>query len=209
MARLTGPNCKLCRRIGDKLLIKGDRCMGAKCAVERRAVRAPKGGGPRRKRISDRGVQLREKQKARYTYGMLERQFRRFFEQAERQPGVTADNLLVLLERRLDNVVFRLGFADTRAQARQVVRHGHVAVNKRNCNVPSRLVRPGDTISWQETSRKTELFKVVTETVKGRLTPGWLSLEAEAMEGRVLSLPGPGEVDSRFDGKAIVEFYSK
>lgn len=208
MARYAGPVCRLCRRIGDKLLLKGDRCMGAKCVMERKAVR-PQRGGPRRRKVSDRGLQLKEKQKARITYGVLERQFRRFFVEAERQPGITANNLVVLLERRLDNIVYRLGFADTRAQARQIVRHGHIIVNGRRCDVPSCLAKPGDSITWHESSTKNEYYKTLTESIKGRLVPSWLSLDQATMAGQVVSLPELGEVDMRFDGKAIVEYYSK
>jgi small subunit ribosomal protein S4 len=209
VARITSPVCRLCRRVGDKLLLKGSRCETPKCAVEKRAQQRPTRGGPRRKKISDRGIQLREKQKARYSYGMMERQFRRFFTEAERQPGITAANLSVLLERRLDNVVYRLGFADSRAQARQIVRHGHMILNGHRCDIPSALVKTGDVISWHESSVKTEYFKTVTETVKGKLIPSWLILEQGTMIGRVASAPVLGEMESKYDGRAVVEFYSK
>lgn len=209
MARYSGPVCKLCRRIGNKLLLKGDRCLGPKCVAERRRTAKPQRGGRRRRRVSDRGLQLREKQKARYTYGMLERQFRRFFAEAKRMPGITAENLVALLERRLDNVVFRLGFADSRAQSRQVVRHGHILLNGRRCDVPSCLVKPGNTISWHPSSTKGEYYRALAEGIKGRLIPSWLSLDAATMVGHMVSVPAPGEVDMTFDGKAIVEYYSK
>jgi small subunit ribosomal protein S4 len=152
MARYTEAVCRLCRRSGDKLMLKGSRCFGPKCALERRGK--PPGHQPsRRRRLSDRGVQLREKQKARYSYGILERQFRRFFEAAERQAGITGENLLVLLERRLDNVVYRLGFADSRSQGRQLVQHGHILVNGKKVDIPSYLVKEGDTISWKPAPR--------------------------------------------------------
>jgi len=163
----------------------------------------------RRRRVSDRGLQLREKQKARYTYGTLERQFRRVFTQAERQAGITGENLLVLLERRLDNVVYRLGFADSRSQARQLVRHGHIMLNGRKTNVPSCLVKEGDTIGWREGSTKTEYYKQLVESIGAKSVIGWLSLDTQNMVGQVLSLPNPDDIDTRFDGKAIVEYYSR
>lgn len=209
MARITSPVCRLCRRVGDKLMLKGPRCESPKCAVEKKAKRQPMRGGPRRKKISDRGLQLREKQKARYSYGMLERQFRRFFAEAKRQPGITAVNLSVLLERRFDNVVYRLGFAESRSQARQLVRHGHLMLNGRRCNIPSALVKPGDVISWHESSTKNEYFKGLAESAKGKVIPTWLVLELDKMVGRVASAPVLGEVEAKFDGKAIVEYYSK
>jgi small subunit ribosomal protein S4 len=162
-----------------------------------------------RRRISDRGLQLREKQKARYSYGILERQFRRFFAQAERQLGITGENLLVLLERRLDNVVYRLGFADSRAQARQLVRHGHIMLNGRKTDIPSCLVKEGDTISWKPESTKTEYYKQLVQSIEGRSVLSWLSLDRQNLAGRVLLLPTPDDIDAKFDGKTIVEFYSR
>jgi len=163
----------------------------------------------RRRRISDRGLQLIEKQKVRYSYGVLERQFRRTFDHAERLQGITGDNLLVLLERRLDNVVFRLGFADSRAQARQLVQHGHILLNGRKTNIPSCLVKEGDTISWKEKSTKTEYFKQLREDIGGRMVANWLSLNRQDLVGQVISLPIPDEVGTEFDGQAIVEYYSR
>jgi small subunit ribosomal protein S4 len=208
MARYTGAVCRLCRRSGEKLFIKGSRCFTPKCALDKR----PKPPGQqtgRRRRISDRGLQLREKQKARYTYEILERQFRRTFAQAERQAGITGENLLVLLERRLDNVVYRLGFADSRSQARQLVRHGHIMLNGRKTNIPSCLVKEGDAISWREGSNKTEYYKQLTQTIEAKTVLSWLSLDKQNLVGQVLSLPTPEEIDARFDGKAIVEYYSR
>jgi len=208
MARYTGAVCRLCRRSGDKLMLKGDRCFTPKCALDRRGK--PPGQQPRqRRRISDRGQQLREKQKARYSYGMLERQFRQFFAQAERQAGITGDNLLVLLERRLDNVVYRLGFADSRAQARQLVKHGHIKLNGRKTDIPSCLVKEGDTISWREESTKTGYYKQLVETIEAKSVPRWLSLDKENIVGQVLSLPTPDDIDAKFEGKSIVEYYSR
>jgi small subunit ribosomal protein S4 len=189
-------------------MLKGDRCSTPKCAVEKRTTRAQR-GGHRRRRVSDRGLQLREKQRARYTYGVLERQFRKLFADAERMSGITSDNLLVLLERRLDNVVYRLGFADSRAQARQIVRHGHILVDGRRCDIPSRLVKVGQTISWHEAAMKSEYYKAVKDAIADRLRPGWLGLDENTMTGRVTALPEVADIDTRYDGKAIVEYYSR
>jgi len=162
-----------------------------------------------RRRLSDRGGQLREKQKARYTYGILERQFRRLFAQAERQSGITGENLLVLLERRLDSVVYRLGFADSRSQARQLVQHGHIMLNGRKTDIASCLVKEGDTISWKETSTKTEYYKQLAQSIEGKSALSWLSLDRQNLVGQVLSLPTPDDIDAKFDAKTIVEYYSR
>jgi small subunit ribosomal protein S4 len=208
MARYTDAVCRLCRRSGEKLMLKGERCFGPKCAIERRAK--PPGQQPmRRRRLSDRGVQLREKQKARYSYGVLERQFRRFFSQAERQAGITGENLLVLLERRLDNVVYRLGFADSRAQARQLVQHGHILLNGRKNNKPSALVKEGDTISWKESSTRSEYYKQLLASIESKVIPNWLSLDMEKLTGRVISLPIPDEIEAKVEWQSIVEYYSR
>ena len=210
MARYTGAVCRLCRRSGEKLLLKGARCFTPKCAVDKRPKPPGQAGaGRRRRRVSDRGLQLREKQKARYTYGTLERQFRKTFLIAERQAGITGENLLILLERRLDNVVYRLGFADSRAQARQLVQHGHITLNGHITNVPSALVKEGDTIAWREGSQKTEYYKQLLADIEAKTVLNWLSLDRQNLAGQVLSLPTPEEVDAKFDGKAIVEYYSR
>jgi len=169
----------------------------------------PPGRLGRRRRLSDRGVQLREKQKARYTYGILERQFRGLFARAERQSGITGENLLVLLERRLDNVVYRLAFADSRSQARQLVQHGHIVLNGRKTDIPSCLVKEGDTISWREKSTKTEYYKQVVQSIEAKSVLNWLSLDKENLVGQVLSLPTPDDIDAKFDQKSIVEYYSR
>ncbi|MFC1967563.1 30S ribosomal protein S4 [Chloroflexota bacterium] len=209
MARYTGAVCRLCRRSGEKLFLKGSRCYTVKCAVEKR----PKPPGPqlsrRRPRLSDHAVQLREKQKARYTYATMEKQFRRFFQEAQRQAGITGDNLLVLMERRLDNVVFRLGFADSRSQARQVVRHGHIMLNGHKTDIPSCLVKEGDTVSWRKSSANTEYYKQLAQTIESKAVAEWLSLDKQTLVGQIVSLPNPDDIDARFDGKAIVEYYSK
>ena len=185
-------------------MLKGSRCLTPKCAMDRR--RKPMG---RRRRVSDRGLQLIEKQKVRYSYGVLERQFRLIFAQAERQAGITGENLLVLLERRLDNVVYRLGFADSRAQSRQLVQHGHILLNGRKTDIPSCLVKEGDTINWKERGAKTEYYKQMVESIEAKSVVSWLSLDRENLVGQVLSLPTPDDVDAKFDGKAIVEYYSR
>ena len=210
MARYTGAVCRLCRRSGEKLLLKGSRCFTPKCSVDKRPkVPGLAGGSRRRRRFSDRALQLREKQKARYTYGTLERQFKKTFREAERQTGITGENLLVLLERRLDNVVYRLGFADSRPQARQLVRHGHIIVNGRKANIPSSLVKEGDTITWREGSQKTEYFKQLAGVIESKTVLTWLSLDRTTLTGQILSLPTPDQVDARFDGKAVIEYYSR
>tara|TARA_B100002003_G_C13998675_1_gene482176 strand:- start:129 stop:752 length:624 start_codon:yes stop_codon:yes gene_type:complete len=207
MARYTAAVCKLCRRSGDKLALKGDKCIN-NCTLDKRPKPQRK-QMRRRQRLSDRGLQLREKQKARYTYGVLERQFRRFFSQAERQSGITGDNLLVLLERRLDNVVYRLGFSDSRSQARQLVLHGHIMLNGRKTDIPSCLVKEGDTISWKEEKTKTEYYKQLTESIKSKSVLGWLSLDKENLVGQIISMPTPDDIEVKFEGKSIVEYYSR
>jgi small subunit ribosomal protein S4 len=152
---------------------------------------------------------LIEKQKVRYSYGVLERQFRRAFAQAERQPGITGDNLLALLERRLDNVVYRLGFADSRAQARQLVQHGHIMLNGRKTDIPSCLVKEGDTISWKESSTKSEYYKQLVESIEAKSIVGWLNLDRQNLVGQTISMPTPDDIDAKFDSKAIVEYYSR
>ena len=210
MARYTGPVCRLCRRFEVKLMLKGERCSTPKCPLAKRNV-LPGGHPPARwrNRISDRGLQLREKQKVRFCYGVLERQFRRFFSEAKKGPSTTGDNLLILLERRLDNVLYRLGFADSRAQARQIVRHGHIVVNGRKTDIPSFLVKAGDIVKWRDASKKTEYYKRVAEEIEEKFVPRWLSLDKENMTGRVLNLPGKDDIEAGFNAKAVVEYYSR
>lgn len=209
MARYTGPVCRLCRRYGDKLYLKGNRCMGPKCAFEKRPSPPGQQKFARRRRVSDRSLQLREKQRARYTYGLMESQFRRYYRDAMRRSGVTGETLVRLLEQRLDNVVYRLGFADSRAQARQTVRHGHIALNGRQTDIPSCAVRVGDEVAWSPKGRKTELFKIVQETLQGKEVPDWLGVDAAAMSGRVIVEPDVAQVGLKFDPAVIVEFYSR
>ncbi len=208
MGRYTAAVCRLCRHSGEKLMLKGSRCLTPKCAVDRRSK--PMGRQlRRRRRVSDRGLQLREKQKARNTYGMMEKQFRQLFTQAEKQSGITGENLLVLLERRLDNVVYRLGFGDSRSQARQLVQHGHIVLSGRKTDIPSCLVKEGDTISWREGSTKTEYYKQLLQNIESKSVLSWLSLDRQNLVGQVLSLPTPDDTDAKFNGKTIVEYYSR
>jgi small subunit ribosomal protein S4 len=208
MARYTGSVCRLCRRSGEKLMLKGDRCYGPKCALDRRN-KPPGPHGVSRRRMSDRGVQLREKQKAKYGYGLFERQFKRFFAEAEKKGGVTGDNLVLLLERRLDNVIYRLGFADSRAQARQIVLHGHIMVNDKKVNVPSYLIKVGDVIKWRDGSKKTEYYKILVESIKARTVPAWLNLDKENIVGQVISMPSAEVVEAKFEPTSVVEWYSR
>jgi small subunit ribosomal protein S4 len=211
MARYTGPVCRLCRREGEKLFLKGDRCLSPKCAVERRSY-APGMHGKRaqfRRKTSDYGLQLREKQKARRIYGLLERQFRRYFRQALKRKGMTGETLLQTLELRLDNIVYRLGFAASRPQARQLVNHGHFEVNGRKTDVPSMVVRPGDVISVRAKSRKNSFFKDMARDLERSRPPEWLSLDARSMSGRVVAIPTRDEMDLPLKEQLIVEFYSR
>lgn len=208
MARYIDPVCRLCRRAGEKLFLKGERCYTPRCAVERR--RKPPGNQPmRRRRTSDWGTQLREKQKARQIYGVLEKQFRNYFSEAQRRPGMTGPYLLQLLEERLDNVAYRLNFADSRSQARQLVRHGHIMVNDRKVDIPSYRVKVDDVIGWKESSKETGIFAQMAEDIPRRPLPNWLSLDMEKMAGRVLSLPEPSEIDTGIDVRLVVQHYSR
>ena len=211
MARYTGPVCKLCRREGIKLFLKGDRCFTPKCAVDPNRRPYPPGqtGTQRRRKTSEYGIQLREKQKARHLYGVLERQFRRHFSEAERRSGSTGENLLRILEMRLDNVVFRLGFAQSRAQARQLVTHGHITLNGRKVNIPSVETKVGQVIGVASTKQNNEYFKMLAEDLKRRDVPGWLSLDVPNMTGRILSAPTRPEIDANVQEQLIVEYYSR
>jgi len=208
MARYTAAVCRLCRRSGEKLMLKGSKCI-TKCTLDKRSKPPGQQTTRRRQRLSERGLQLREKQKARYSYGLMEQQFRQLFAESERQSGITGENLLVLLERRLDNTVYRLGFADSRSQARQIVSHGHILLNGRKTDIPSCLVKEGDTIGWRSASTKTEYYELLQKSIESKLVPSWLSLDKPNMVGQVLSLPTPDEAEAKFDNKAIVEYYSR
>jgi small subunit ribosomal protein S4 len=208
LARYTGSVCRLCRREGLKLFLKGDRCYTPKCAIERKAY-APGQHGQGRKKVSEYGTQLREKQKARRIYGILESQFRRYFEKAERQTGVTGENLLRLLERRLDNVIYRLGLGSSRSEARQLVRHGHFMVNGRKVNIPSYLIRVGDVITIRDKSKESPKIKELMERSGDRTPPSWLELETEQARARVVDYPTRDQIDATVQEHLIVELYSR
>ena len=208
MARYTGPVCKLCRREGVKLFLKGDKCI-TKCTLERRNTRPGQHGSGRSRKPSGYALQLREKQKVRRTYGLLERQFRKHFDTAAKKTGRTSENLLQILEMRLDNLVYRLGFADSRAQARQLVNHGHFAVNGRKTDIPSFIARPNDVISVRERSKGLEYFKTRALMLAQKGVPAWLRLDTNEMSGRVMSLPSRTELELPFDEQMVVEFYQR
>lgn len=209
MARYTEAVCRLCRREGAKLYLKGERCYTEKCAVDRRSYAPGQHGQARRGKPSEYGIQLREKQKARRIYGVLENQFRRYFREADRRKGITGENLLQILESRIDNVVYRMGFALSRAEARQLVRHGHFSVNGRKVSIPSYLVRPGDVIAVRETSKDKGRFKDLAELMRGQGTVDWIEVDREALSGRVLRLPTREEIDVPITEHLIVELYSR
>lgn len=208
MARYTGAACKLCRREGQKLFLKGERCYTKKCALDRRPY-APGQHGQGRKKVSEYGKQLRTKQFVRRYYGVLEGQFHHYFEKAEKMPGVTGENLLRLLESRLDNVAYRLGIGTSRAQARQLVLQGHVTVNGKKVNIPSYLVKVGQTVALKENSRQLGMMKQVLETTASRPVPQWLDLNRDAMEAKVVAMPNREDIDLPVEETLIVELYSK
>jgi small subunit ribosomal protein S4 len=209
VARYTGPVCRLCRRERMKLFLKGDRCFKEKCAVERRNFPPGQHGTRRGRRTLGYGLQLREKQKVKRIYGVLESQFRTYFEEADRRKGITGENLLVMLERRLDNVVYSLGFAASRAQARQLVRHGHVLVDGRKVSIPSYQVKANESVVVKEGSRKNPMIRSSVETARGRGVPEWLELDAENVSGRVLRLPSREDIKLPIQEQLIVELYSR
>lgn len=208
MARYTGSVCKLCRREGEKLFLKGERCYSDKCSVSRRNY-VPGQHGKGRKKTSEYGLQLRMKQKARRYYGILEGQFRHYFDMAERKQGVTGENLLRILESRLDNVVYRLGWASSRAEARQLVVHGHFTVDGKKVDIPSYLLRAGEVVAIANKSKDSAKIKSVLEANSGRPVPAWLDLNREALEAKVVNLPAREEIDAPVEEQLIVEFYSK
>ena len=209
MARYSGPQCRQCRRKGMKLFLKGDRCFTDKCAFERRQYGPGQHGQSRRHKLSDYGMQLREKQRAKQMYGVLERQFRRTFEIANQMKGVTGDNLILLLERRLDNMVYRMGFARSRNQARQLVKHSHFQVNGKKVNIPSYLVRQGDTVSVHEKSKKVPAIIEAMESVERRGIPEWLMLEKAEHRAKVMAYPSREQLSLPIQEQLIVELYSK
>ncbi len=207
MAKYTDSACRVCRREGTKLFLKGDRCFSGKCALTKRPV-APGQHGTGRKKVSEYGLQLREKQKTRKAYGLLEKQFRLNFEKAEKMKGATGVNMLILLERRLDNVAYRMGLASSRAQARQLVNHAHLTVNGHTVNIPSYIVKAGDVVAVKETRKNREYFKKLAETKKLNL-PKWLDFNMDTLEGKVLALPEREDIDLSIAENMIVEFYSR
>jgi small subunit ribosomal protein S4 len=212
LARYSGPVCKLCRREGEKLFLKGSRCLTPKCSFERRSYPPGEHGRDnqfRRGRASDYLLQLREKQKARRIYGVLERQFNRYFRRATQRVGLTGTNLLVILETRLDNVVYRLGWADSRAQARQLVQHGHVTINGRKTGVPSALVSAGDVVAIRPESMRKSYFKVLRENLDDRQVPRWLNLDVRNVSAKVVNLPARDDIDVSINEQLVVEYYSR
>lgn len=209
MARYIGPVCKLCRREGEKLFLKGTRCLSAKCSFEKRSYPPGQHGLSRRAKLSEYGVQLREKQKVKRIYGVLERQFKNYYEKAARQKGVTGENLLKILESRLDNVVYRLGFAPSRRAARQLVLHRHIMVNGRIVNIPSYLLRPGDVVSVREKSKKLAIIHETLRRIKDENLVPWLRLNKAKLQGEFLDMPSRQDIPIEVQESLIVELYSK
>lgn len=206
MARYTGPSCRLCRREGQKLFLKGERCYSGKCAIDKRNY-APGQHGQSRKKISEYGLQLREKQKAKRFYGMLETQFRNLFDKAAKKKGITGENLLIMLETRLDNVVFRMGFASSRKEARQLVTHGHFTLNGKKVDIPSLEVKAGDVIKVKEKSQNSPKFKEIKDMAIS--VPAWITVDVEKLEGKVVAIPRREDIDTPIAEHLIVELYSK
>jgi len=208
MARYTGPACRLCRREGTKLFLKGERCMTGKCALDRRST-APGQHGAANKKVREYGMQLREKQKTKRYYGVLEKQFVNYYSEAERKTGMTGENLLVLLERRLDNVVYRMGLAESRRAARQMVLHAHFTLNGKKVTIPSISVKVGDVIAVKESSRDLAVVKAMIENLATKITPKWLEVNKETGTAKVVALPAREDIDFDFNEQLIVELYSK
>ena len=208
MARYTGPACKLCRREGKKLYLKGERCTSGKCALDRRST-APGQHGAAKKKMGEYGIQLREKQTTRRYYGVLEKQFKNYYEEAARKEGMTGENLLILLERRLDNTVFRMGLAESHREARQLVLHEHFELNGKKVNIPSILVKPGDVISVKESSRDSAKIKALAEALESKNAPKWLDVDKTNLTAKVVSFPAREDIDFDFNEQLIVELYSK
>ena len=208
MARYTGPVCKLCRREGTKLFLKGERCMTGKCALDRRST-VPGQHGAANKKMKEYGTQMREKQKAKRYYGVLERQFKNYFEEADRKEGMTGENLLKLLERRLDNVVYRMGMAESRKEARQLVLHAHFLLNGKKASIPSMLVRVGDVVTIADASKDLTKIKELVECIDTKISPKWLEVDKENIKAKVIALPEREDIDFPFEEQLIVELYSK
>lgn len=207
MARYTGSSCRLCRREGQKLFLKGERCYSSKCAIEKRNYAPGQHGQNRRSKQSDYGLQLREKQKAKRFYGLLETQFRNYFDKAAKKKGPAGENLLILLETRLDNVVFRMGFASSRKEARQLVRHGHFTVNGKKVDIPSAAVKAGDVVKVKEKSTASPKFREIRDMAIS--TPSWITVDVDKLEGKVIALPTRADIDTPIAEHLIVELYSK
>ena len=208
MARYTGPSCKLCRREGKKLYLKGDRCLTDKCAVSRRAT-VPGQHGAGRKNVKEYGMQLREKQTARRYYGVQEKQFRKYYAAADKKEGIAGENLLSILETRFDNVVYRMGMASSRKEARQLVRHGHFTLNGKKADIPSILLRVGDVVALKEKSRSSEKMKELMEVMADATAPKWLELDKEAVSAKMIAMPARDDIDFEFNEQLIIELYSK
>ena len=208
MARYTGPACKLCRREGKKLYLKGERCTSGKCAIDRRNT-APGQHGAAKKKMGEYGIQTREKQATKRYYGVLEKQFKNYYEEADRKEGMTGENLLILLERRLDNAVFRMGLAESHKEARQLVLHAPFTLNGKKVNVPSILVKPGDVIAVKEASRSSAKFKALAESLESKVAPKWLDVDKTNLQAKVVAFPARDDIDFDFNEQLIVELYSK
>ena len=208
MARYTGPACKLCRREGKKLYLKGERCTSGKCALERRST-APGQHGAAKKKMGEYGIQLREKQATRRYYGVLEKQFKNYYEEAARKEGMTGENLLILLERRLDNVVYRMGLAESHKEARQLVLHAHFTLNGKKVNIPSLLIKAGDVIAVKESSKDNAKIKALAEDLASKTSPKWIDKDAQNLVCKIVALPQREDIDFEFNEQLIVELYSK
>ncbi len=208
MARYTGPACKLCRREGKKLYLKGERCTSGKCALDRRST-APGQHGAAKKKMGEYGMQLREKQTTRRYYGVLERQFKNYYDEAARKEGMTGENLLVLLERRLDNAVYRMGLAESHREARQLVLHTHFTLNGKKVNIPSILVKPGDVIAVKASSKDSVKIKALAEALETKTAPKWLEVDKANLSAKVIAMPAREDIDFEFNEQLIVELYSK
>ncbi len=208
MARYTGPSCKLCRREGKKLFLKGDRCLTDKCAVVRRST-VPGQHGAGRKTVKEYGLQFREKQTAKRYYGVQEKQFKKYYVKADKQEGIAGENLLSLVERRYDNVVYRMGLAASRKEARQLIRHGHFTLNGKKADIPSIIVRVGDVITLKDKSRSSEKFKILAEQMAAVIAPKWLDVDVAAMSAKVTAIPQRDDIDFPFEEQLIIELYSK
>ena len=208
MARYTGPACKLCRREGTKLFLKGDRCTSGKCALDRRAT-APGQHGAANKKMREYGLQMREKQKTRRYYGILENQFRLYYKAAEKKEGMTGENLLILLERRLDNAVYRMGMASSRKEARQLVLHGHFTLNGKKATIPSIQIKPGDVIAVKESSREKAKLKELAESAASAVKPKWIEFTESTLSAKIVAMPAREDIDFEINEQLIVELYSK